>query len=186
MHPSGPGRRENQKSEQGQGKSEKRHSERRVACDFQRDGTCQEVREQLQGKGRDGRRFQHLPPPWGTSSAISGIANQRPGRRCTSYRGNLRLRGSSSEPPQPQGRRPAERPAHPGESASWGYPPFGERAHVCLLDYFMTSDKRLILLPTTIFSSVIFPALKSSKRVLPRMERTKAGSSLSWRVSHWL
>ena len=61
-----------------QGEREKRRSERRAARDFQRDGTCQEAREQLQEKGRDGRRFQHLPPPWGTSSANKCFASLAP------------------------------------------------------------------------------------------------------------
>ena len=52
-----------------------------------------------------------------------------PGKSVASYRGNLRLRGSSNEPPEPQG-CPRQRPrAHPGRSISWVYPPFGERAH---------------------------------------------------------
>lgn len=52
-----------------------------------------------------------------------------PVEEATFYRGNLRLRGSSDEPPEPQGWLPQVRPTHPGESASWVYPPFGERAH---------------------------------------------------------
>lgn len=47
--------------------------------------------------------------------------------------GYLRLRGSASESPRPQGRQPQTRPARPGESAAWVYPPFGERAHANLI-----------------------------------------------------
>ena len=39
--------------------------------------------------------------------------------------GYLRLRGSTSESPSPQGRRPQRQPARPGGSVSWEYPPLG-------------------------------------------------------------
>nr|DAZ79495.1 MAG TPA: hypothetical protein [Caudoviricetes sp.] len=37
----------------------------------------------------------------------------------------MRLRGSTSESPRPQGRRPQRQLARPGGSVSWEYPPLG-------------------------------------------------------------
>ena len=45
-----------------------------------------------------------------------------------SYRARS-VRGSASEPPQPRGFPPKPWQEYPGGSASWVYPPFGERAH---------------------------------------------------------
>lgn len=65
--------------------------------------------------------------PWARPPRVSASRVLRP-VGSLSYRARP-VRGSASEPPRPREGPPKAWRTHPGGSASWVYPPFGERAH---------------------------------------------------------
>ena len=69
---------------------------------------------------RKGRSVSPLRPVVGHIPRDWDIADLRPGKSVTSYRGNRVVRDSTYESPQPRERRPQKRPARPGGSVSWG------------------------------------------------------------------